>query len=101
MKSFNLQRLRSSLGFDGLFIVDPICHKGGLTLFWKIAREVEIVNYSMRHICALVHIGVLENPWMFIGFYGNPDRDLRAGSWSLLSHINSLVPYEWLYMGDF
>jgi hypothetical protein len=37
-----MQRLRVSLGFDGLLTVDPVGKSGGLVLMWKNANEVKI-----------------------------------------------------------
>jgi hypothetical protein len=45
-----IERLRSKLGFEGLFMVDPIRRSGGLALLWRECRELEIFNYSWNHI---------------------------------------------------
>jgi uncharacterized membrane protein len=54
VKSMKLQRLRCSIGFDGLFHVDPVGYSGGLVMFWKDDKEVQIVNFSQRHIMATI-----------------------------------------------
>jgi hypothetical protein len=89
------------LGYEGLFSVDPIGKKGGLAFLWKVAEEVEIVNYSLRHINAYISVGDRGSPWMFSGFYGDPDQTQRETSWKLLYHLSSLIPSEWHCMGDF
>jgi hypothetical protein len=43
----------------------------------------------------LQHLGPLT------GFYGNPDRAKREGSWQLLQHLSTLSLSEWVCMGDF
>jgi uncharacterized membrane protein len=45
VKSMKVERLRISIGFDGMFHVDPIGRSGGLVMLWKYAKEVQIMNY--------------------------------------------------------
>lgn len=59
------------------------------------------MNYSLRHINAYISVGGRGSPWMFTGFYGNPDQTQRETSWKLLTHLSSLIPSEWLCIGDF
>jgi hypothetical protein len=99
--SNKLYDVRRTLGFEGLFSVDPVGREGGLALLWKVAREVEIVNYSLRHISANICVGSRGCSWMFIGFCGNPNPTLREASWKLLAHLSSLISFEWLCVGDF
>jgi hypothetical protein len=37
-----------------MFTVDPVGRSGGLAFFWKDLREVEIINYFLRHIGAKI-----------------------------------------------
>jgi hypothetical protein len=60
-----MEGLRVQLGFEGLFVVEPIGRSGGLALFWKIVDELEIQNYSQRHINAIVRTAENEVPWKF------------------------------------
>jgi hypothetical protein len=39
-----LEWLRVKLGFDGVFVVDPVGRSGGFTLFWKDEIQLEIQN---------------------------------------------------------
>ncbi|GLT55031.1 hypothetical protein SLA2020_281850 [Shorea laevis] len=47
--------VRGKLGFDNLFVVDCIGRSGGLALFWNNSIELEIYNYSLRHINAIIN----------------------------------------------
>jgi exonuclease III len=47
-----MEVIRSQLGFDGLFVVDPVGKSGGLALLWREVEEIEIQNFSRRHINA-------------------------------------------------
>jgi hypothetical protein len=92
LKNAKLQFLRTKLDFEGMFTVDPVGRSGGLAFFWKDSREVEIINYSLRHIGVKIRLIGTDFQWKFIGFYGRPDRALRTESWQLLAHISSNTP---------
>ena len=49
-----MKRLRVRLGFQSLFVVEPVERSGGLALLWRVAKELEIQNYSRRNINAIV-----------------------------------------------
>jgi hypothetical protein len=91
-----LQRLRYSLGFGGLLQVDPIGRSGGLAFYWKSETDVEILNYSQRHISASINLVQSNDVWTFTGFYGHLARDLRESSWKLLSYLGSQSNSAWL-----
>ncbi len=44
--------------FCWFFVVEPVGRSGGLALLWKEEKEVEIYNFSRRHINAIVKDGV-------------------------------------------
>jgi ribonuclease HI len=96
-----MEGLRVRLGFEGLFVVEPVGRSGGLALFWKNMDDLEIQNYSRRHINAIVRPVEGGIPWKFTGFYGHPDPSKRSESWSLLSLLKSFAPMPWLCVGDF
>jgi hypothetical protein len=64
--------VRVKLGFTRAFMVDLVGRNGGLALLWKDDSEVEIQNFSRRHINAIVTQEGLEQ-WKLIGFYGHPE----------------------------
>ena len=41
-----IERIRVRLGFNGMFVVDPVGRSGGLALFWKDVKNLEIQNYT-------------------------------------------------------
>lgn len=49
--------LRNKLGFDCLFVVNPLGRSGGLALFWQEDVALEIQNYLLRHINAIIKSG--------------------------------------------
>jgi exonuclease III len=96
-----MEFLRVKLGFDGLFVVDPVGRSGGLCLLWKEKDEVEIQNYTRRHINAIIKHSDNTSPWRFTGFYGHPNPAKRHESWTLLRHLKHFGPEPWLCVGDF
>lgn len=42
------------IDFDGMFVVNPIGRSSGVVLLWKDDMEVEIQNYSDKHINIVV-----------------------------------------------
>jgi hypothetical protein len=49
-----LERIRVKLGYVALFVVEPVGRSGGLVLMWKEKCDLEIYNFSRRHINAIV-----------------------------------------------
>lgn len=49
-----MEQIRFKLGFEGLFVVEPIGRSGGLALIWKEENMLEIQNYSKWHINAIM-----------------------------------------------
>jgi hypothetical protein len=96
-----LQVLRKSMGFEGLFSVDPMGKSGGLGLFWKEGGRMEIQNYSLHHINVKISLNDLNGGWTFTGFYGYPDQSQRDKSWKLLSTLHSFNKQAWLCIWDF
>ena len=68
-----MERLRVRMGFEGMFIVDPMGRSGGIALMWKKGDEFEIQNYTLRHISAIVRPQGQGTIWRFTAFYGHLD----------------------------
>jgi len=89
------------IGFDRVFVVDPIGRSRGLAFLWNSESAVEVYNYSRCHINIVVKDGTNNPLWKFTGFYGNPDCARRADSWDLLKFLNTCHPIPWMCAGDF
>jgi hypothetical protein len=96
-----MEAVRCRLGYEGLFVVDPIGRSGGLALLWRQNRDLEIFNYSKSHIHAVIKDADGHPFWQFTGFYGHPDTARRWESWALLRHLKALLPLPWCCAGDF
>ena len=101
LRSNKMERVRVQLGFEYMFVVDSIGKSGGLALFWTEDAEVEIQNYSHRHINAKVCSSPDKSQWKLTGFYGHPDPSKRMEAWNLLRHIARIEPMPWVCFGDF
>jgi hypothetical protein len=93
--------IKHRVGFDNLFVVDLVGKSGGLALLWKEEDNLEIYNYTRRHINAVVKDNEGQLFWKLIGFYGHPNSTKRDESWAVLRHLKiySLIPC--LCAGDF
>lgn len=71
-------------------------------LLWDYSMEVEILNYSQRHISAWItsEEGKKER-WLLTGFYGNPETSMREEAWQLLGFLKPLASCGWCVIGDF
>jgi len=93
--------LRVKLGFQNVFCVDCKGRSGGLLLFWSSDIDLEVQNFSQRHVNAVIHSSDIGVSWKFTGFYGHPDPMKRQESWSLLRCLADLNPSPWFVCGDF
>jgi hypothetical protein len=101
LRKQKLEIIRSKLGFENMFVVDCVGKSGGLVLFWEEGWEVEVQNYSHRHINAIVHDQNLNADWKLTCFYGHPDPTKRHEAWDLLKLLARLTPDPWICIGDF
>jgi hypothetical protein len=97
----HMEVVRVKLGFDGLFTVDPVGRSGGLALLWRDADDLNIQNFTRRHINAEVRIPGSDQWWYLTCFYGHPVLAKRHESWALLNHLQSFCRGAWLCCGDF
>jgi hypothetical protein len=74
---------------------------GGLALLWSTEVDVEIQNYSNRHINAKVCSTQSNFVWKLTGFYGHPEASKRIEAWQLLRFIARMDPSPWICLGDF
>lgn len=101
MCSDKLQPIKQRLGFKGLLGVNSVGQSEGIALLWDNSSDVNILNYSSRHIDAEVTLEGSTVTWRFTGFYGMPDRRRRDESWTLLKNLAMANPLPWMVMGDF
>jgi hypothetical protein len=88
-RQLTMEVLRAKLGFVGLFTVDPVGRSGGLALLWNNENELQIQNFTRRHINAEVRIADSDLWWHLTCFYGHPVSAKHHESWALLWHLQS------------
>ncbi|XP_019199913.1 PREDICTED: uncharacterized protein LOC109193526 [Ipomoea nil] len=77
------ERLRVTIGFEGLFYVDNDGLSGGLALLWKKNNTARLLSYSRNYVD--IEVTMTGNPaWRMTCYYGYSDRNRRAESWDLL-----------------
>ncbi|GLT45094.1 hypothetical protein SLA2020_450210 [Shorea laevis] len=62
------------LGFKNCFTIDRMGIGGSLAMLWREEVALSLLSYSQNHIEMEV-VGLGEQTWQFIGFYGFPERN--------------------------
>ncbi|KAM6567879.1 hypothetical protein CsatA_027007 [Cannabis sativa] len=94
-----MERVRVTLEFDGMIVVDVNGRSGGIALLWKVGDEVPLLGFSDAYIDVRVASkGVQE--WHFTGVYGEPNRSRRASTWNLLRTLANNSTLPWCVTGD-
>jgi exonuclease III len=96
-----IEGIRVKLGYNGMFVVEPVGRSGGLALFWRDNQDLEIQNFTRRHINAIVKEVDTEVSWKLTCFYGHPVAAKRHESWALLEHLQNFRPQPWVCIGGF
>lgn len=94
-----LEGFKRSLGFDHLFLVNPVGLSGGLALFWRNSHEVEVISAYDR----IIDVKVKQRDLVFfISFvYGDLMRHKRHIVWDNLKSIGLNRNAGWCLVGDF
>ncbi|XP_019170561.1 PREDICTED: uncharacterized protein LOC109166130 [Ipomoea nil] len=93
------ERIRVTLGYEGLFYVDNDGLSGGMALLWKKNNTVRLLSYSQSHID--VEISLFNKLWRMTCIYGIPERNRREETWDLLSTLKNRSLLPWVVIGDF
>jgi hypothetical protein len=97
-----VENLKSTLGFAGGFAVDSVGLSGGIGIFWSSAVTVEVKSFNKYHIDAIVQLKDNSIPkWRFTGIYGDPRRENRHHTWTLMRRLKGLQNLPWLCVDDF
>ncbi|MBA0698767.1 hypothetical protein Goari_000459 [Gossypium aridum] len=75
--------------------------RGGLCLAWRAGKNVQLQNFSKRHIDVIIDEVEKGYKWRFTGFYGSPYPHERAEAWNVLRHLRTARELPWLVCGDF
>ncbi|XP_058751474.1 uncharacterized protein LOC131624535 [Vicia villosa] len=105
LKSDEMQRIGSKVGFNNIFSID--CRGsgrgrvGGLCLLWVEELNIQIVSHSPNHIGGLCREGEEDNPWALVGIYGFPEEHLKRHTWQLVQKVCNDLGELLIMFGDF
>ncbi|XP_019151047.1 PREDICTED: uncharacterized protein LOC109147845 [Ipomoea nil] len=94
------ERLRVTMGFEGLFYVDNDGLSGGLALLWRKNNTARLLSYAKNYID--IEVTMTGYPrWRMTCYYGFSERSRRAESWNVLRTLAAKSNLPWIVMGDF
>lgn len=70
-------------------------------MMWKTKDQVEVVNYSQKHILIWVKDITVNANWLLTEFYGEPKTSKRQKTRSLLKELKPINQSPWMVIGDF
>lgn len=77
MQQRRMGAIKNKTGYSEMFVVDWVERSGGLALLWGDEFNVEIQNYTRRHINAKINTNGIGSEWKFTGFYGHSEVHKR------------------------
>ena len=99
LKKDRIERWKLTLGYEGVIVVDPIGHSGGLAFFWRNKDEARLLSYSQNHVDVECSVSGLP-PWWLTGMYGIAVRNLHSRTWDLMRQLSVASPLPWCIIGD-
>ncbi|XP_031092171.1 uncharacterized protein LOC115996872 [Ipomoea triloba] len=96
-----MEEVKVQIGYENMFVVDVVGHKGGLALLWMSSIDLDITAYSNNHIDAVLAMDIGRPSFRFTGYYGFPERQRRRDSWNMLRTLAAQSTLPWVVMGDF
>ena len=94
-----LQNIQANLGFDHLFIVEPLGLSGGLALFFMDEFQVNVLFSNNRMIDIEAVIDGIKVYMTFV--YGDPVLERRDEVWERLTRFSTTRNGPWFMIGDF
>lgn len=91
--------LKKSLGYDQLFMVEPVGLSGGLAMLWKDSYQVDVLSSDIRIIDLKVTCGV--SSFFLTCVYGDPVQAKRRDVWDHIVSIGLNRDEAWILAGDF
>lgn len=89
---FSVKRARviaTKARYKNYLVVDAVGRSGGLMLMWKQDLNVELLNFSIRHINIIILYAFGENKWLLTCFYGHLKVSRRRSAWELLKSFKA------------
>ncbi|XP_019158838.1 PREDICTED: uncharacterized protein LOC109155671 [Ipomoea nil] len=101
VQRIHAERIRVTLGFEGLFYVDLTPQGGGgLALLWRKNNTASLLSYSKNHIDIEVKMSSFPR-WRMTCYYGYSQHHRRAEAWELIKSFAPRSTLPWVMIGDF
>jgi hypothetical protein len=55
LRKTKMENVRTKIGFNNMIVVECVGKSEGLVLFWEDSLDIEVQNFSQRHVNAIVH----------------------------------------------
>ncbi|XP_060965524.1 uncharacterized protein LOC133034451 [Cannabis sativa] len=98
-KTDKINIVKRALGFEGSFVVEARGHSGGLAMLWKKEEEGKLISFSTNHIDLELNMDGYPT-FRATGFYGEPQRHLRANTWRAIRQLSGESSLPWCLLGD-
>ena len=72
-----MNKVKAKIGFENIFVVDPVEKAGVLTLFWKKELEVKNILFSDFSIEVKIGEGKSKDTWCCVCIYASTDSNIR------------------------
>ena len=92
--------MKNSMGFSNYCCADSRGKAGGLSLFWKVGVELEVVFSNKNVIVALIYSDPSKCAWLLIAVHGPPYMTKKHQFWELMAEIIDSFVGAWLMIGD-
>uniref|UniRef100_A0A803PRW0 Reverse transcriptase domain-containing protein n=1 Tax=Cannabis sativa TaxID=3483 RepID=A0A803PRW0_CANSA len=83
----------------GAFTVDSVGLAGGIALLWKHNDDCAILGFSQHHIDLAINSSQF-GQWRLTGLYGEPNRNRRHETWTLIRTLSRQSGLPWCVIGD-
>ncbi|XP_074337651.1 uncharacterized protein LOC141674825 [Apium graveolens] len=94
-----VERLQTTIGFEGMVVVETQGHSGGIVFLWRHKEEATLKSYNKNHIDLQI-VNKNGEEYRMIGVYGEPDRRKRCDIWNLLRTLAMDNSLPWCLIGD-
>ncbi|XP_075636797.1 uncharacterized protein LOC142609040 [Castanea sativa] len=94
-----LEKVKKSIGFSELIVVDAKGSASGTCAMWKSSVSLHPIEFNKNLIVVKVTKAVCD--WFLVGFYGPPYATKKKNAWENLMALLESFQSLWVCMGDF
>lgn len=94
-----MEAIQMKLGFEGMFVVEPVGRSGGLAMLWRDTVDIVLKSWSQNLIDVEAKTDSVTS-WWLTGIYGEPVRARRKKMWDLVRCLARDSNLPWVLIGD-